>query len=70
MIGPLGRITEALALGQAGFIDAELPRPHAPTVYSRIGDSPVFLALLVLFALLCRHARRVNDQFPIDPVKR
>ncbi len=70
MIGPLGRITEALALGQAGFIDAELPRPNAATVYSRIGDSPVFLALLVLFALLCRHARRVNDQFPIDPVKR
>ncbi len=70
MIDPLGRITESLALGQAGFIDAELPRPQAPTVYSRIGDSPVFLALLVLFALLWRHTRRVSGQIPIDPAKR
>ncbi|KIC41195.1 acyltransferase [Ruegeria sp. ANG-R] len=57
MIDPLGRITEALPLGQAGFIDADLPRPHSPTVYSRIGDKPLFFVLLALFLLLWRRAR-------------
>ncbi|WP_299988266.1 apolipoprotein N-acyltransferase [uncultured Ruegeria sp.] len=55
MIDPLGRISESLALGQAGFIDAELPLPLAPTVYSRIGDKPVFFFLLAIFALLWRY---------------
>ncbi len=57
MIDPLGRITKALALGQAGFVDADLPRPQAPTIYSRIGDNPVFVVLLILIALLWRHSR-------------
>lgn len=46
MIDPWGRITAQLALGQAGFVDAELPEPGAPTFYSRFGDVPVFLLLL------------------------
>ncbi|MCG7518630.1 apolipoprotein N-acyltransferase [Ruegeria sp. Ofav3-42] len=58
MIDPLGRITEALPLGQAGFIDAKLPRPLVPTVYSRIGDMPIFVALMVFFALFWRNARK------------
>ncbi len=48
MIDPLGRITRSLPLGQAGYLDAELPAPLAPTLYSRTGDAPVFLLLLVL----------------------
>ncbi|UWR02261.1 apolipoprotein N-acyltransferase [Ruegeria conchae] len=67
MIDPLGRITDALALGQAGFIDAELPQPQAATIYSRIGDKPVFFLLLAAWALLWRHTRRFNGQIPIDP---
>lgn len=58
MIDPLGQVTEALALGQAGFIDAELPYAQSPTLYSRIGDKPVFFALLALFALLWYHTRQ------------
>ncbi|MDX1742083.1 MAG: apolipoprotein N-acyltransferase [Ruegeria sp.] len=58
MIDPLGRITDALPLGQAGFIDAKLPAPHAPTIYSLIGDLPVFVLLAAVFALLWRNARR------------
>ncbi|SDW74493.1 Apolipoprotein N-acyltransferase [Ruegeria halocynthiae] len=58
MIDPLGRVIESLALGQAGFIDADLPRPQSRTVYFRIGDKPVFLAILALFALLWRHTRQ------------
>ncbi|NVO57104.1 apolipoprotein N-acyltransferase [Rhodobacteraceae bacterium B1Z28] len=58
MIDPLGQITASLLLGQAGYVDAVLPRPHAATFYSRTGDSPSFFALLVLFAMFWRNARR------------
>ncbi|WP_299891109.1 apolipoprotein N-acyltransferase [uncultured Ruegeria sp.] len=54
MIDPLGRITEALPLGQAGYVDAVLPEPQARTIYSWIGDSPVLIALLFLVAVLWR----------------
>jgi apolipoprotein N-acyltransferase len=37
-------------LGQAGYLDAVLPAPGPPTVYSRFGDGLVFL-LLGLFAV-------------------
>ncbi|SLN72948.1 apolipoprotein N-acyltransferase [Ruegeria meonggei] len=62
MIDPLGRITDALALGQAGYVDAELPAPMAPTFYSRLGDNPVIFALLVLLTLLWRNAARGQTQ--------
>ncbi len=61
MIDPLGRMTAFLPLGQAGYIDAELPHPHRPTIYSRIGDGPVFFLLLILFALLWHHTRHRRD---------
>ncbi len=60
MIDPLGRVTKSIPLGEAGFIDAKLPSPLAPTVYSRMGDVPVFLLLVVSFALLWRNARYRN----------
>jgi apolipoprotein N-acyltransferase len=49
MIDPLGRITSSLPLGEAGFIDARLPAPLPPTIYSETGDLPL---LLMLFAVL------------------
>lgn len=58
MIDPLGRITAFLPLGKAGYVDANLALPNDPTPYSRIGDSPVFLALLILFVLLWRMPQR------------
>ncbi len=67
MIDPLGRITGSLALGKAGYLDAELPLPFPQGLYSRTGDIPVLLILLLSFGLLSRNARRVNAQFPIDP---
>jgi apolipoprotein N-acyltransferase len=48
MIDPFGRITKSIPLGQAGFVDAALPAPLAPTLYSRTGDLPVFLLLLAV----------------------
>ncbi len=58
MIDPLGRITASLGLERAGYIDAILPQPQAPTVYSRSGDIPVLAALLILFFALWRSGRR------------
>lgn len=46
VIDPLGRVTAAIPLGEAGYADAALPAPLPPTVYARMGDLPVFLLLL------------------------
>lgn len=48
VIGPTGQITERIPLGEAGFVDADLPAANAPTVYSQTGDLPLLLILLVL----------------------
>ncbi|WP_424980396.1 apolipoprotein N-acyltransferase [Leisingera sp. S232] len=62
MIAPDGKLTDSLPLGEAGFIDAVLPAPLPPTLYSRTGDWPVFLLCLLIaaagFVLSRGHARR------------
>jgi apolipoprotein N-acyltransferase len=50
-IDPYGRDLARVPLGEAGFADALLPAPLAPTPYARFGDLPV-LALLALAAAL------------------
>ena len=47
MIDGHGRILDQIALGEAGYRDIALPPPLPPTVYSRFGDLP-FLVLLVI----------------------
>ncbi|APG48253.1 apolipoprotein N-acyltransferase [Phaeobacter porticola] len=51
MIDPHGRVLDALPLGEAGYLDAALPQPLAPTLYSRSGDLWVFLFCIGLGAL-------------------
>lgn len=62
MIDPYGRIRESIPLGQAGAVDAVLPRPLDVTFYSRTGDWPVFLFCIVLAGfgrfLACRTTSR------------
>lgn len=61
MIDPLGRITAQIPLGEAGWLDAELPAALAPTVYARTGEVPVIsgVALMILLSLLqARFLRR------------
>ncbi|KUJ80373.1 acyltransferase [Ruegeria marisrubri] len=60
VIDPHGRITSSIALGQAGYVDADLPNPLPPTVYARLGDFPVLLVLIVLTALILRNGRHVQ----------
>ena len=52
MIDPNGRIVASLPLNTAGFLDAPLPAPLPPTLYSRTGDLPlaVFLTLALAVA--------------------
>ncbi|NOD77196.1 apolipoprotein N-acyltransferase [Ruegeria sp. HKCCD4332] len=57
MIDPLGRVTASLPLGEAGYVDAILPLPLQPTIYSRTGDSVIFLTLLFLGAIIRFSAR-------------
>ncbi|WP_170761570.1 apolipoprotein N-acyltransferase [Ruegeria lacuscaerulensis] len=60
MIDPHGRITKALPLGQAGYLDTKLPAPLPPTLYATMGDNPVILMLLALFVPLWLVNRRVE----------
>ena len=58
-----GRIVgDKLGLGEAGIIDARLPPPLKPTVYSRLGEAPL-AAMLVLSAILAAagFARRAKN---------
>ncbi len=48
MIDPFGRITADIPLGEAGYIDAQLPSPLPKTFYAQTGDWP--MVLLLFFA--------------------
>jgi apolipoprotein N-acyltransferase len=52
MIGPHGHIIASVALNQAGYVDAPLPAPLAPTLYSKTGDRPLG-AVLIMLVLMC-----------------
>lgn len=58
MIDPFGRVMAALPLGVADFLDAPLPRPMPPTLYSKTGDAPV--AILVLLGLVAGAVLRLR----------
>jgi apolipoprotein N-acyltransferase len=60
MIDPAGRIIDALPLGRAGFIDAPLPAPLRPTIYSRTGDLSALLVLITAFGALFLANRRAK----------
>ncbi len=46
-----GRLLDAIPLGQSGYIDTALPSPRPPTFYSRFGDIPALIALLLLLGV-------------------
>ncbi len=55
-IDPFGRVIASLPLGEAGFLDANLPAPLPLTPYARHGDWPVFALLALGVLLLTRRA--------------
>ncbi|MEM9355760.1 MAG: apolipoprotein N-acyltransferase [Pseudomonadota bacterium] len=44
-----GRILREIALNRIGVIEISLPRPVSPTIYSRFGNTPAVLMLVILF---------------------
>ncbi|WP_299151030.1 apolipoprotein N-acyltransferase [uncultured Tateyamaria sp.] len=63
MIDTRGRITKALPLNTAGYIDAPLPAPGAQTLYARMGDLPwVVLVLAGLIVAVLHRARTRRTQ--------
>ncbi|MEL7092930.1 MAG: apolipoprotein N-acyltransferase [Pseudomonadota bacterium] len=63
VIDPKGRVLDALALNEAGYLDVTLPAPAVPTFYAQLGDIP-FALLLAGFALATVLLR--NRAAPID----
>jgi apolipoprotein N-acyltransferase len=61
MIDPKGRITAALPLGVEGAIDAPLPAALVATPYSRWGDLPVILVVVLFIFGGYFRARRDSD---------
>lgn len=65
VIDARGEVRAFLPLGEAGALDVQLPPPLPPTVYARMGDLPVLLAvLLVTGGTVLRARRRSALQLP------
>jgi apolipoprotein N-acyltransferase len=58
MIDARGEIKVSMPLGEAGYLDAQLPKALPPTPYSRTGDWPLAAILLTIIAALFIAARR------------
>jgi apolipoprotein N-acyltransferase len=52
VVDAYGRVAAKLDLGQAGVVDAPLPRAIAPPIYGRIGNWCV-LIILIATVLVC-----------------
>ena len=52
LIAPSGHVLQALPLNEAAYLDVTLPAPLPPTLYSRTGDLPYVLLLLVFMLWL------------------
>jgi apolipoprotein N-acyltransferase len=64
VVDPLGRVINSLALGSEGVIDAPLPRPVEPPVYTRFGDTPAAILVFVAFmVVIFRRSRSFPKAF-------
>jgi apolipoprotein N-acyltransferase len=58
VVDPVGRVITRLPLGTEGVLDSSLPRPIAPTLYARAGDSLAGLMTAVAFLIVIRRRSR------------
>jgi apolipoprotein N-acyltransferase len=58
VVDPLGRVVRELPLGTEGVLDARLPRPVAPTLYARFGDSIALTMLIMCCVIALRYRRK------------
>lgn len=61
VIDAKGQIAAALPLNEAGYLDAELPGALPPTLYSRTGDLPLVVLLILLACAAIGVKPRNND---------
>ncbi|ARE38692.1 Apolipoprotein N-acyltransferase [Rhodovulum sp. P5] len=61
VIGPTGMVTASLGLGTAGVLTAPLPPALPETVYSKTGDWPVAVLILLAFSVLVAGRFRNSD---------
>lgn len=66
VIDPAGRLTGTMSLGSQGVRDVALPAPDAPTLYARVGDTPIALLLGAALALLALRNRQKPTHKDID----
>jgi apolipoprotein N-acyltransferase len=64
VIDARGRVLAALALNEAGFLDAPLPRALPPTIYARTGDLPLLVLVLLATSAALLAARRPGPLHP------
>ncbi len=60
VVDPVGRIINSLPLAVEGVLDAPLPRAISAPVYARVGDAPVFIAILIVFIAVVRRRLRAE----------
>ncbi len=60
MIDPGGRVLGYLPLGEAGYLDQQLPAPAPATPYSRFGDFPILVLLGVGLAAVWLQRRAIG----------
>lgn len=58
VIDPVGRITASMPLGVEGVLDANLPQPIGTTIFSRYGNLPFLLTVVVFLVFLGRRRLR------------
>lgn len=66
VIDPAGRVSGEMALGAQGFRDVALPSAAPATLYARIGDTPIFVALIVAMAVLITRKRKKPSDIGVD----
>lgn len=68
MIDGRGAVVASLGMGQTGALDVALPAALPPTLYSRIGDWPLrLLVILAAVALIAGRARKSVDPATARP---
>ncbi|SLN44997.1 apolipoprotein N-acyltransferase [Pseudooctadecabacter jejudonensis] len=64
VIDARGRIKAQLPLNEAGFVDAAVPATLPPTLYARMGDWPLTVALLATLGIGLARRRRFDVDGP------
>lgn len=66
IVSARGQVLDSIALGKAGYLDAQLPEADHPTLYSRTSDWPLVLLMTVILLTLSISQRFNSTQKRVD----